>query len=281
MQNLPYLKNSKCPLVKQYTLRQNLHTLTDLLSVQVRQKQPQNQSHVSQLWSSYHCLIQLWGVYTYQSKWSTVVPMGQGFTLHFYGTSVFSDVMSEFLILLKRFCYSGSCFGLEVKIYIQWFTMQGSSSSLFLLIYWFIYFCGIQLLEEIPYIRKKELLKNWRIMYLILCHLNNIIIMWFLLYPRRKQVGVLACEHWNNQYPKFNTPERKAALAKFAEQIAPECAVPAAGFNKDGIAKHIQDFYNEQRRYQKRKLVGYYTSFQSINWQIEFVYDGTNTFVCD
>ena len=78
------------------------------------------------------------------------------------------------------------------------------------------------------------------------------------MYSRRKQVGVLACEHWGNQYPKFNTPERKAALAKFAEQIAPECAVPAAGFNKDGIAKHIQDFFSEQRRYKKRKLVGYF-----------------------
>ena len=79
------------------------------------------------------------------------------------------------------------------------------------------------------------------------------------MYSRRKRFGVLACEHWDNQYPKFNTPERKAALAKFAEQIAPGFAVPAAGFNKDGIAKHIQDFFNEQRRYWKG------TFFQSLN----------------
>lgn len=63
-------------------------------------------------------------------------------------------------------------------------------------------------------------------------------------------------EHWDNQYPKFNTPERKSELAKFAETIAKECAVPAVGFNKDGIEKHIKDFFSEQRRYKKRKLVG-------------------------
>ena len=45
----------------------------------------------------------------------------------------------------------------------------------------------------------------------------------------------------------------KAELAKFAASINKECAVPAAGFNIDGIARHIQDFFNEQRRYKKRK----------------------------
>lgn len=111
-------------------------------------------------------------------------------------------------------------------------------------IYLFIYFCVIQLFqEEIPYIRTVEKPENHVFGIVIL---DNILIMWLVLYSRCKQLGVLACEHWANQYPKFNTPERKAALAKFAEQIAPECAVPAAGFNKDGIAKHIQDFFNEQ-----------------------------------
>ena len=78
---------------------------------------------------------------------------------------------------------------------------------------------------------------------------------YFMFYFRRKQVGVLAAAHWNHTYPKFNTPERKAELAKLAASINKECAVPAAGFNTDGIARHIQDFFNEQRRYKKRKLV--------------------------
>ena len=66
---------------------------------------------------------------------------------------------------------------------------------------------------------------------------------------------MLASAHWNNTYPKFNTPKKKVELARFAEDIEKECAVPALGFNKDGIAKHIQDFFNEQRRYKRRKLV--------------------------
>lgn len=91
-----------------------------------------------------------------------------------------------------------------------------------------------------------------------------------IFYFRRKQVGVLACEHWNNTYPKFNTPVRKAELAKFAESIVKKCAVPAAGFDKEGIAKHIQDFFNEQRRYKKRKLVGdkYMLNFQNHSFPV-------------
>lgn len=76
----------------------------------------------------------------------------------------------------------------------------------------------------------------------------------FTFYFRRKQVGVLACQHWNNKYPKFNTPQQKAELAKFSEQIFKECALPEVGFNREGIAKHIQDFFNEQRRYKKRQV---------------------------
>ena len=66
---------------------------------------------------------------------------------------------------------------------------------------------------------------------------------------------MLASAHWNNTYPKFNTPKKRVELTKFAEEIEKECAVPVLGFNKDGIAKHIQDFFNEQRRYKRRKLV--------------------------
>ena len=65
---------------------------------------------------------------------------------------------------------------------------------------------------------------------------------------------MLASAHWKNT-PKFNTPEKKLELAKFAEKIEKECAAPAVGFNKEGISKHIQDFFNEQRRYKKRKRV--------------------------
>lgn len=78
---------------------------------------------------------------------------------------------------------------------------------------------------------------------------------WF--YFRRKQVGALASAHWNYTFPKFNNPERKAELAKFATKISEECAVPSVGFNVDGIMKHIQDFFNEQRRYKKRKQVSW------------------------
>ena len=54
---------------------------------------------------------------------------------------------------------------------------------------------------------------------------------------------MLATAHWNNTYPKFNTPKKKVELARFAEDIEKECAVPALGFNKDGIAKHIPNLF--------------------------------------
>ena len=43
----------------------------------------------------------------------------------------------------------------------------------------------------------------------------------------------------------------KAELNEFSAKIAPVCSVPVVGFNEEGIAKHIQDFCNEQRRYLK------------------------------
>ena len=45
----------------------------------------------------------------------------------------------------------------------------------------------------------------------------------------------------------------KSELVNFAKQIAPECAMPEVGFNVDGIIKHVQCFFNEQRRYRNRK----------------------------
>ena len=75
-----------------------------------------------------------------------------------------------------------------------------------------------------------------------------------IFHYRRKKVGVLATEKSkNNLYPKFNTPQMKSELVNFAKQIAPECAMPEVGFNVDGIIKHVQCFFNEQRRYRNRK----------------------------
>ncbi|CAB3987946.1 Hypothetical predicted protein [Paramuricea clavata] len=68
-----------------------------------------------------------------------------------------------------------------------------------------------------------------------------------LYLSKRKQVGMLATAHWKNSFPKFNTPQKRIELVEFASSIAEECSVPAAGFNKEGIAKHIQDYFNEQR----------------------------------
>ena len=42
-------------------------------------------------------------------------------------------------------------------------------------------------------------------------------------------------------------------MNEFAAEIAPECAIDQINFNEEGISKHIQDFFNEQRRYKKKK----------------------------
>ena len=70
---------------------------------------------------------------------------------------------------------------------------------------------------------------------------------------RRKKVGVLATEKWGPEFPKFNSPQMKAELNEFSAKIAPVCSIPEVGFNEEGIAKHIQDFCSEQRRYLKLK----------------------------
>ena len=67
-------------------------------------------------------------------------------------------------------------------------------------------------------------------------------------------MGVLASEHWGMKYPKFNMPELKAELTKFAAKISVECSLPEAGFNEEGIQKHIKDFFSEQRQYKQRKV---------------------------
>jgi len=53
--------------------------------------------------------------------------------------------------------------------------------------------------------------------------------------------------------PNFNTPETKQQLAEFAAEITPECGIPEINFGEDGIVKHIQTYFSEQRRYQKSK----------------------------
>ena len=70
---------------------------------------------------------------------------------------------------------------------------------------------------------------------------------------RRKRIGTLATKKWGDNLPKFNSPESKAELEAFAKEITPECSIPEINFNEEGIARHIQTFYSEQRRYRKNK----------------------------
>lgn len=60
-------------------------------------------------------------------------------------------------------------------------------------------------------------------------------------------------QKWGDKLPKFNTPESKAELKAFTEQISQECGIPKINFTEEGIAQHIKTFFNEQRRYQKSK----------------------------
>ena len=73
------------------------------------------------------------------------------------------------------------------------------------------------------------------------------------LLSRRKKIGLLATKKWGDKLPKFNTPESKAELKAFAEQISQECGIPEINFTEEGIAQHIKTFFNEQRRYRKSK----------------------------
>lgn len=68
---------------------------------------------------------------------------------------------------------------------------------------------------------------------------------------RCKRIGILASEHWKGDYPKFNTPEKKVELNKFASQIEAKCGIPEIDFTSEGIAQHIHDFFNKQQQYKK------------------------------
>ena len=63
---------------------------------------------------------------------------------------------------------------------------------------------------------------------------------------------MLAATKWKG-IPKFNSPTMKAELVKFAAEVAPQCAMPEVGFNEEGIMKHVQSYFNEQRRYKRHK----------------------------
>jgi len=53
--------------------------------------------------------------------------------------------------------------------------------------------------------------------------------------------------------PKFNSPESKAELKVFPEEITSECSIPEINFTEEGNPKNIQTFYSEQRWYRKNK----------------------------
>ncbi|CAH3162683.1 unnamed protein product [Pocillopora meandrina] len=74
-----------------------------------------------------------------------------------------------------------------------------------------------------------------------------------LYLSKHRKVGLLATQHWGvGNFPKFNTPEMKAQLKKFAIDIVPECSIPEIEFTCEGICQHIQNYFNEQCRYRKR-----------------------------
>lgn len=74
----------------------------------------------------------------------------------------------------------------------------------------------------------------------------------YLFIYRRKKIGVRATEKWPNM-PLFNTPEKKVELQAFAKIIEAECGIPEINFDSEGIAKHIQSYFTEQRRYRENK----------------------------
>ena len=73
------------------------------------------------------------------------------------------------------------------------------------------------------------------------------------LLSRRKKIGLLATKKWGDKLTKFNSPESKAELKAFAEQITQECGIPEINFTEEGIAQHIKTFFSEQRGYRKSK----------------------------
>ena len=64
---------------------------------------------------------------------------------------------------------------------------------------------------------------------------------------------MLASTRWKGVVPKFNNPKAEAELASFTSEITPQCGMPEVGFNEEGIIKHVQSYFNEQRRYRRNK----------------------------
>lgn len=56
---------------------------------------------------------------------------------------------------------------------------------------------------------------------------------------RRKKIGTLTTNKWGDDLPKFNSPESKAELKVFPEEITSECSIPEINFTEEGIPKHI------------------------------------------
>lgn len=83
---------------------------------------------------------------------------------------------------------------------------------------------------------------------------------------RRKKIGLLATQRWGDSLPKFNSPDTKQQLTEFATRITPECGIPELNFNADGIARHIQNFFSEQRRYRKIKTTSCKVCFCTCTW---------------
>ncbi|CAH3013848.1 unnamed protein product [Porites evermanni] len=67
-----------------------------------------------------------------------------------------------------------------------------------------------------------------------------------LYLSKRKKIGLLATKKWDDKLPKFNSPESKAELKAFAEQITQECGIPEINFTEEGIAQHIKTFFSEE-----------------------------------
>ena len=58
---------------------------------------------------------------------------------------------------------------------------------------------------------------------------------------------------WGDDLPKFNTPEARMKLEKLAKELEKDCGVAELNFGAEGIAIHIKNLCNEQRRYQNGK----------------------------
>lgn len=79
----------------------------------------------------------------------------------------------------------------------------------------------------------------------------------------------MAANKWKNS-PKFNSPEAKAELDAFAEQIKGDCGIPEIHFGKEGIKKHVQMFFNEQRRYKKRRTSPLTSTYVEVKYEVKY-----------